>query len=255
MPVEPSPTGAWLPLRRRSEGVAIRLFAFPYAGGDVAIFARWVDDLPREIELCPVQLPGRGRRLGERAHAEIGPLVRALADGLEPALEGRFAFFGHSLGALICFELARELRRRGRPLPFHLLVAARHAPQIPLRYAPLSGLPDGELLEALHQRYGYTRPEIDFEIDELLQLMLPTVRADVQLSERYVHAEEPPLPCPITAFGGMTDPTVTREELTAWRHQTAAGFDVRTLPGGHFFLESERTFLVRFVSGILLRAP
>jgi medium-chain acyl-[acyl-carrier-protein] hydrolase len=181
--------------------------------------------------------------------------VRALADGLAPALEGRFAFFGHSFGALVCFELARELRRRGRPLPSHLLVAARHAPQLPNRYTPLTALPDDELLEQLHRRYGYTRPEIDVELDELLQLMLPTVRADVLASERYVHAEEPPLPCPITAFGGLTDPTVTREELTAWRHQTAAGFEVRMLPGGHFFLETERTFLVRFVSGILLRAP
>jgi medium-chain acyl-[acyl-carrier-protein] hydrolase len=245
--------GAWLPPRRADEGARVRLFALPYAGGDTAIFAPWIDLLPWEIELCPVQLPGRGRRALEPAYAEIGPLVRALADALLPALGPRFAVFGHSMGALVGFELARELRRRGQPAPCHLLVAGRGAPQLPPRYGPLSHLPDGELLARLHERYGYAAPapaDADAgDLGELLDLMRPTVRADLRVSEGYVHADEPPLDCPITAFGGLADPTVTREELDAWRHQTRGPFRTRMLPGGHFFLESEAEarFLVRFL--------
>jgi medium-chain acyl-[acyl-carrier-protein] hydrolase len=246
--VQPS---AWLPPRRGGGGARVRLFALPYAGGDTSIFAPWAEHLPHEIELCPVQLPGRGRRALEPAYAEIGPLVRALADALAPALDAPFALFGHSMGALVGFELARELRRRGLPAPCQLLVAGRPAPQLPPRYGPLSHLPDGELLAQLHRRYGYAAPApADAgQLGELLDLMRPTVRADLRVSEGYAYADEPPLESPITAFGGLADPTVTREELDAWRHQTMGPFRTRMLPGGHFFLESEAEarFLVRFL--------
>ncbi|HWU87309.1 MAG TPA: alpha/beta fold hydrolase, partial [Kofleriaceae bacterium] len=182
------------------------------------------------------------------AYAELEPLVGALAEGLAPALDGPFALFGHSVGALVGFELARELRRRGRPRPSHLLVSGRPAPQLPPRYGPLSQLPDGEFLEQLYRRYGYTPPEDDDQLDELLDVMLPTIRRDVTVSDRYVYADEPPLDCPITVFGGLEDATVTRDELDAWRHQTRGRFETRMLPGGHFYLESDRTFLVRFIA-------
>ena len=240
----------WLP-RRRREGAALRLFPLPYAGGDVSIFAPWSAELPREIELCPVQLPGRGRRMREPAYAELGALVGALLDGMSPELDAPFALFGHSMGALVCFELARELRRRGRPLPRHLLVSGRPAPQIPSRYSPLSRLPDDELVERLYQRYGYVPPEDDGQLDELLDLMLPTLRSDLEVSDSYVYADEAPLECPITAFGGLEDATVTRDELEAWRHQTCRPFETRMLPGGHFYLQSEWRFLVRFIAGTL----
>jgi medium-chain acyl-[acyl-carrier-protein] hydrolase len=248
-------TATWLPSRRPRDGVAIRLFCFPYAGGDVAIFSPWAEDLPWEIELCPVQLPGRGRRALEPAYAELGPLVSALAGALAPALDTRFAFFGHSLGALVCFELAREQRRRGGPLPCHLLVSGRPAPQLPRRYGPLSQLPDDELVVQLHRRYGYAAPKDDGQLGELLRLMVPTLRSDVMVSDRYVHVDEEPLDCPITAFGGLDDPTVTRDELAAWQHQTRARFETRMLPGGHFYLESERRFLVRFLANSLRSTP
>lgn len=244
--------GAWLAPRRARAGAAVRLLALPYAGGDGSIFASWFERLPWEIELCPVLLPGRGRRALEPAYAALGPLVGALADALAPELGGRFALFGHSLGALVSFELTRELRRRGRPLPCHLLVSGRPAPQLPARYPPLAYLPDAELLAQLHRRYGYALPEDDGQLDELLDVMLPTLRRDVTVSDAYVHAEEAPLACPITAFGGLDDATVTRDELRAWQHQTAGRFEIRQVPGGHFYLESE--FLIRFV-GDLLRSP
>lgn len=252
---DPVSTGAsagaaegWLPALRPRETVTLRILCFPYAGGDTPIFAPWADELPPELEVLPVQLPGRGRRALEPAYAELGPLLGALAGGLAPAFDGPFALFGHSMGALVAFELARELRRRGRPQPSHLLVAGRPAPQLPRRYAPLSHLPDGEFLEELYRRYGYAPPEDDDGLDVLLDVMLPTIRRDVAVSDGYVYADEPPLDCPITAFGGLDDTTVTRDELDAWRHQTRGRFELRLLPGGHFFLEAERTFLVRFIA-------
>ena len=242
---------SWLSSPRGRDGAAIRLFAFPFAGGDVATFAPWADELPREIELCPVSLPGRGRRIGEPAHAHIEPLVKAVADGLAPALGGRFALFGHSLGGLIAFELARELRRRGGPRPAHLLISSRPAPQLPRRLTPLWNLPDDVFLRALHERYGYTAPVDVGPIDELLELMLPTVRSDVRISDEYAYQGEPPLDIPITTFGGLTDPTVSRDELAGWRQQTTGPFEQRMLPGGHFYLTSEWRFLVRFVANTL----
>jgi medium-chain acyl-[acyl-carrier-protein] hydrolase len=229
------------------------MFAFPYAGGDASIYAPWTEELPWEIELCPVQLPGRGRRALEPAFSDLGALVRALADALAPELDGRFAFFGHSMGAIVGFELARELRRCGRSLPCHLLVSGRPAPQLPRRYSPLCHLPDRELLEQLHRRYGYAAPVYEGQLGELLRLMLPTIRDDVTASDRYTYADEPPLDCPITAFGGLGDETVTRAELDAWRQQTRRRFETRMLPGGHYYLESETEskFLVRFIAASL----
>ena len=254
--------GAWLPPRRAGTPPAVRLLALPYAGGDTSIFAAWADLLPWEIELLPVQLPGRGRRALEPAYAAVGPLVGALADALadalaeEPGPPTPLAIFGHSMGALVGFELARELRRRGGPEPRHLLVAGRHAPQLPPRFSPLSELPDAELFEQMHRRYGYALPAAAGPLDELLDAMRPTVRADLKVSETYVYTEEPPLDCPITAFGGLADPTLLREELDAWRHLTRGPFRTRMLPGGHFFLEVEADmrFLVRFIADAL-RAP
>jgi medium-chain acyl-[acyl-carrier-protein] hydrolase len=258
-----STTAAWLPARRRRDGVAIRLFPLPYAGGDTALFAPWSEDLPWEIELCPVQLPGRGRRAHEPAYAAMGPLVSALAEALPPALDTRFALFGHSMGALVCFELARELRRRGLPEPSHLLVSAHPAPQLPKRFEPLSRLPDDEFLVQLHRRYGYVAPEslgpdgdqLDGQLDELLDVMIPTLRSDVMVTDGYVYADEAPLACPITAFGGLEDATVTRDELAAWQHQTRGGCETRMLPGGHFYLEPEPKFLVRFIADRLRGTP
>jgi medium-chain acyl-[acyl-carrier-protein] hydrolase len=243
-----SATEVWLPGRRPREGVTLRLLALPYAGGDTAIFAPWAEELPYEIELCPVQLPGRGRRAAEPAYAAIGPLVGALADALPPALDLPFALLGHSMGAVVGFELARELRRRGLPEPCHLLVSAHAAPHLPRRYAPLSALPDGELVAELHRRYGYVAHRDAGPLDELLRLMVPTVRSDVMITDHYVYAEEEPLACPITAFGGLDDPTVTRDELAAWQHETRAGCETRMLPGGHFYLDTDPRFLIRFLT-------
>jgi len=237
----------WLVRFRPNPSAALRLFCFPYAGVGASAFFPWARELPGGIELVGVQLPGRESRIREKPIGSLSSLTTELVNFLHPHLDRPYAFFGHSMGALMCFELARELRRRDRPLPCHLLVSGQPAPQLPRRHDPLAHLPDADFVEQLHRRYGYALPEDDEQLDELLDVMLPTLRSDVMVTDDYVHGAEAPFDCPITAFGGLDDPTVTRHELDAWRHQTRGLFRTRMLPGGHFYLESEWKFLVRFI--------
>lgn len=180
-----------------------RLFCFPFAGGGTLTYHAWSRQLPSEIELRPVRLPGRERRFNEPCYREAIPLVQASASGLEPYLDLPFAFFGHSMGALLAFELVRELRRRGGRDPFCLLVSGHSAPQLPLSGPPLHKLPEPALIDEL-RRYGGT-PETVLAHREFMELFIPVIRADFAINETYIHIPEPPLDCVIHAFGGETD--------------------------------------------------
>uniref|UniRef100_A0A450TTH7 Medium-chain acyl-[acyl-carrier-protein] hydrolase n=1 Tax=Candidatus Kentrum sp. FW TaxID=2126338 RepID=A0A450TTH7_9GAMM len=211
-----------------------RLFCFPFAGGGTLIYRDWHGQLPARIEPRPVRLPGREGRFQESCYRDAIPLARALASGLSPYLDLPFAFFGHSVGALLAFELARELRRQGGPEPFCLMVSGRRAPQIPLSRRPLYNLPTPALIREL-RNYGGT-PEIVLREQELMALFLPVIRADFAINETYRHIPETPLDCPICAFGGETDPMASEAELDAWRQQTTGGFTRQMFPGDHFYL-------------------
>jgi medium-chain acyl-[acyl-carrier-protein] hydrolase len=223
----------------------MRLFCFPYAGGGVHAFRAWADNLPKTVEVCPVQLPGRGARMMEAPFTQMLPLVQAAAEALLPHLDKPFAFFGHSMGALVSFEVARWLRKQGAPEPIHLFVSGCFAPDIPDPY-PLHNLPDPELLEGLRRLNGM--PQEALENAELMRLLLPTLRADCTVTETYTYTHEPPLNCPISAFGGLQDHLVGRTHLEAWRQQTTAFFSLRMFPGDHFFLHSAQPLLLRILS-------
>lgn len=212
-----------------------RLFCFPFAGGNTLFYRSWSRHFPSEIELRPVRLPGREGRFKEACYREATPLAQALVEGLSSYLDLPFAFFGHSMGALLAFELARALRRRGDPGPFSLMVSGRSAPHLPLSRAILHTLPDPALIDEL-RNYGGT-PEIVLRNDEIMELFLPMIRADFAISETYVHTPDAPLKCPIRAFGGETDHMVSKTELDAWRQQTSDSFALRMFPGGHFYLD------------------
>src|SRR5262245_6534617 len=137
----------WFNCQKSGVAPGVRLFCFPYAGGGATIYNGWSGILPNQVEVCAVLLPGRGNRMMEPAVTEVGALVRALAEALENSLDRPFAFFGHSMGALICFELARHLRERGGPRPVHLFVSGRHAPQLPNTQRIVHDLPEDEFLE------------------------------------------------------------------------------------------------------------
>jgi medium-chain acyl-[acyl-carrier-protein] hydrolase len=224
----------------------LRLFCFPNAGGGIATLYGWLRGLPPSVQVCPVQLPGRENRRMEPLQNRLPPLITDLADAIEPLLNAPFAFFGHSLGALIAFELARKLRRRGRGNCVKLLASARMAPQEPITTPSICALPEPAFIAALQARFNAI-PDAILADREMLTLYLPVLRADLEMIENYVYTPEPPLECPITVFGGTDDPTVTCNQLEEWRRQTSAGFNVRMFPGDHFFPKRCREAFVEAV--------
>ncbi len=241
-----APPEAWFP---NAEGIPLipctsglpRLFWFPHAGGGAMSAPTFT---LQGVSVCPVRLPGRESRLAEAPFESMGPLVEALAAAIEPYLDRPFAFFGHSMGAGVGFELARLLRRRGLPLPGVLIASAVRAPQF--RRGPVAGpggTPGGtpdrtteELLDDLRRLGG--SPARVLENPELMRALLPALEADARLYRRYVYTEDEPLPFPIRAYGGVDDPQVRREHLEAWSQQTVASFALRLFPGGHFYYQT-----------------
>ena len=235
----------WITYYKPNPRARLRLFCFPYAGGGTAVFRAWVDKMPDTVEVCPVQLPGRETRLMEAPFNRLSTLVRAAAQALLPYLEKPFAFFGHSMGALVSFELARQLRRRHDLEPAHLFVSGRWPPQLPDKSDPNYDLPDAQFMKELQSLNGTPKEVLDHPA--LMALMLPMLRADFEVCQTYRYVDEPPLNCPLTVFGGLQDET-DRKSLETWREQTTASFSLRMLPGDHFFLHTARAQLIRIVA-------
>lgn len=240
------PSTSWLAGVKPNARASLRLFCFPYAGGSATIFRTWQSALPPEVEVCPVQLPGRGRRLAEAAYTDVYTLVQALAPALFPFLDKPFAFFGHSMGASISFELARYLNREHHLSPRHLFVSGRRAPHIPASHALTYNLPDAEFLVALRDLKG--TPHEALEHPDLMELMLPLLRADFELSETYTYVDGPLLDCPLSIYGGLEDDDVLREHLEAWGKLTTGSVSLKMFPGDHFFLNTAPTPLLRTLS-------
>ncbi len=223
-----------------------RLFCFPYAGAGASIFHNWAKKLPREMELCAIQLPGRESRIRETPLNRLKDVVTILVPLLKPYLDRPFAFFGHSMGALLSFELARELRRQNYPLPFHLFVSGRNAPQLLDLQPPIHRLPDPQFIEKIKEFNG--TPDSVWQDTKLMEQFLPVLRADFAILETYFYGNEAPLDCPITAFGGLEDGQVSETKLGAWNKQTKAEFNLQMFPGDHFFLHSREQELLQALS-------
>jgi medium-chain acyl-[acyl-carrier-protein] hydrolase len=207
--------------------------------------------LPHTIQVRAVQLPGRDVRVREPAFTAFDPLVERLAAGLEPWLDERpFALFGHSMGALLSFALARARRRAGKAGPVMLIVSGHNAPGWPSTFPCVASMSDADVLHWL-RRLGGT-PGGVFEVPELLEMVLRTLRADLMVCDSYAHTPEAPLACPIVAFGGLEDPYTSRDGLLAWKHETSAKFSARLMPGSHFFLHSGAQELLAILARELL---
>ena len=228
----------WIVRPRPNPGAALRLICFPFAGGGASTFSTWPAELPGNIEVVAVELPGRESRVKQPLFERLTPLVAALLDALDGELQPPFALLGHSMGGLLAFSVARALRHSGRVAPVHLFVSGRRAPQLPDAW-PLYRLPRPALFDRLRQLGGI--PERVLQNTELMAIFLPILLADIAVSEAEPIPAEPPLDTPITAFGGLDDPRTRLHELDAWRTQTTAGFDAETFPGSHFFLLTART--------------
>jgi medium-chain acyl-[acyl-carrier-protein] hydrolase len=241
-----SRTYTWVAKHSNNRQARLRLFCFPYAGGNTLIFRAWPEYLSPSIEVCCIQLPGRGSRIQEPPPTSISALIPELAVGLAPHLTGPAAFFGHSMGAMIAFELARYLGRVGNYTLTHLFVSGRRAPQISVTEPSTYDLPEPEFIEELRRLNGTPKEVLDNP--ELLQLMIPILRADFAVCQTYAYRPDLPLSCPIRAFGGLEDNEISHEHLEAWEEQTTNSFSLSMIPGNHFFIHSAQAAVLQILS-------
>jgi len=241
----------WFLFPRPNPAATLRLFCFHYAGGSAQVFHGWPGHLPPSVEMGAIQLPGRGHRLGEPQVGRLLSLSRIVAQELLPYMDKPFVFFGHSMGALLCFETARILRLENRRQPIHLFVSATEAPHRRSKEELLFSLPKSALVKKLREFNG-TPLEV-LQNDELLDLMLPTIRADFELCETYEYHPKSPLECPMTIYGGLEDQAVEAERLAAWSEMTVGASEVRMFPGGHFYINSSQSIFLQAFAGDLRR--
>ncbi len=209
------------------------LLCFPYAGGGTVAYHSWKNLIHPDISLLRVQLPGREVRFREKPFTSFSQLTDTLVTALPPLLEPPFIFYGHSMGALIAFEVIRKLRKMGEQLPVHLFISSFRAPHLPDPDSMISELPENQFIERLVQ-YGGIHPEILMN-SELMEMFLPILRADFSVLSSYRYKQKAPLPCPITAFAGLSDPKISVEAIDSWQDHTTDGYNSYFFPGGHFF--------------------
>lgn len=226
------------------------LVIFPYAGGSASAFRTWTRTCHPAYRAMVATLPGRGARLDEPPEEDFETLVHHLVDTLAPRLGRRFALFGHSLGAYLAFETARLLPRE----PVALFVSGAVDPQRRAA-APrqVAAMPDAQLVEEL-RRLGGTPPEV-LEHEELLELLLPSIRADFALADDYRFRPEPILSCPVHVLGGDRDATAPPDALDGWLSRTRGPGQTRIFHGDHFYLHDRERELMAYVSGVLEQPP
>jgi medium-chain acyl-[acyl-carrier-protein] hydrolase len=244
----------WL-VRRGVQGrvVRARLFCFPYAGVGASAYRLWATGLPPALEVCAVQLPGRESRFREPPLDRIDTAVAALLPVLRENSDLPFAFFGHSMGAVVATELTLALAAAGAPLPQHLFVSARRPPEVADPDTPLARLPDAAFLAEIQRRYGGIPAEV-MEDTEMMALLLPSLRADISALENHAPTRPTRIPVPLSVFGGTHDQRVPQVHLEAWRVTAAAGFRLRMFPGDHFYINPCRADVLAEVQAVLAPA-
>ena len=248
-------SGPWFSFLHKASNPRLRLICLHYAGGNAGVFRHWGASIPQDIDLLAVNLPGRTSRFKEPLIEHMDLLVDRLLEAIsrERVLvqPQRFALFGHSMGGLIAFELARKLGQRMKLHPDHLIVSGSRAPSLPRKERLRHALPKAEFIAEL-RRYGGT-PEAVFEHDELLETVVPMLRADFAIVETYHPGSDAKVSCPLMVFGGESDPYVESTLLDAWQEHTTAPIDVRLFAGGHFFLQDCEREVLGALSSILGR--
>lgn len=241
--------GSWL-LPGRFPAAPLELYCFAHAGGGPAAFGTWRTPLSPWFDLVPVILPGREARLRETPCRRVEDVVPAIVEAIAGYTTRPFALLGHSLGAAVAFEVARDLERRAGLSPVALVSSARAAPERVPRAPHYSAMNAEELKAAMVDLEG--TPQAVLDHPGLLEFLMPAVIADFAMNEAYLRRPGPPLACPVLAMAGERDPEVTVEQVLAWRHETSADFHLLVRPGDHFFLFREPQPVWRWLRGLLL---
>jgi medium-chain acyl-[acyl-carrier-protein] hydrolase len=223
----------WFPFNGAEHAAPFRLFCFSHAGGSAMVFRPWQKAMAPAIEVFLVQLPGRGGRAMEPLATRMPALADMTTTAVAAYIDRPFAFFGHSMGALLAFEVAQRLRARRGVEPVHLFISGRRGPERPPTPI-IHTLSHDDLVERL-QRLKGTPAEV-LEHPELLELVVPIFRADVEVLETYEFPSRPPLSCPVTAMGGLEDVDVKADDLEAWKQYSTGEFKLRMFAGDHFYL-------------------
>lgn len=229
---------------------AARLICLPYAGGSAATYVPWSRLIPADIELIALQPPGRGSRMAEAAHSHMEPLVTELMSVFAKVTDRPYVLFGHSLGSRVGFEVILQCQRNGLPLPAHFIASGSRAPHLSKRESPIHDLPDERFIEALRELDG--TPEEVLDNTELIQWLLPLLRADFRIADLH-RASRTQIHCPLTVLAGTEDETVPAQDVEAWRELAAGQCDIQWVTGGHFFVERNREWVMEKVNAILAR--
>ncbi len=222
------------------------LLCLPFAGGSSNSFRNWASILPPAVELRAVELPGHGFRLSEPLIDRLNDLLPVLTEGIADELDRPFALFGHSMGAILGYELTLLLQKQfPERKPVHVFLSGHGAPHLPQHEPPIHQLPEQEFIEKI-KSYNGTPPEV-FENKELLSLMIPILRTDFKMCETYQRDKIEKIDIPLTAMGGVQDPGATRADLEAWKEYTTRSFNVRMFPGDHFYLLHQKIALLQAI--------
>ncbi len=235
----------WIATRGRTEDARLRLFCLPHAGSGAVFYHPWIAAMPAGVDLCRVQLPGRETRFTEPAFDDLDALVPRLVDGIASLLDRPFALFGHSLGAIAGFELIRCLRARGLPGPLAFFPSGHRAPHLPHPRPPVAKASVERFLAEVRWMGG--TPAEFLNDPEMLEVILPSLRADVNAWETYRYAPGAKLDCAVTVFGGSDDRVARPAELEPWREHAAGPYAIHILPGDHFYLDAHRQELLRWL--------
>lgn len=238
-----NPLNLWFTVPRPRVQPALTLFCFPYAGGSSTdpVFRQWAQAMPDDVEVSVLEMPGRSRRMAEPFENSLPRLVERLVPVLAQHADRPFAFFGHSLGAIVAYELARALAVAGMQLPKLLVVSAKQAPHLPYRHR-LHDLPRDQFIDAIRQLNG-TRDEI-LQNDELLDIVMSVLRNDLEMAFNYRFTGAPLRTVPIVACAGQDDPHVEIDSVMAWKDH-ADHFSTSVYPGGHFYIHHESGDAIR----------
>lgn len=238
----------WVEFFHKNKNANLRLICSHYAGGGASAFYQWQKYLPANIEVAAIQLPGRESRFGESLFNNMKDIINELCENFTSCLDKPFILFGHSLGALICFELTRKLQKQALLLPEHLILSGCKAPHIQRRRKAIHTLPDKEFIKELMQYNGMPNEILDCE--EILNLFLPIIRADFTVSETYCYTDVDILPVNITAISGCHDSTVLEADMKEWSRYTCKNFSHFSLEGDHFFIKSAQEKLLDIIKAV-----